>query len=171
MGLFEDIFTPIELRNQRDIDGLRAELSALPDVSEQIHRQQAQIERLELITRVLGKLVIAKGLATQSELSVLLQQVDLEDGVEDGRLRDEQRRRAPRCAGCDRFINPKRRQCVYCGHAIAAGATGSYRDGLRAPKPVPSATCARCSKVVPETQTWFTGAGLVCGSCYDPASD
>ena len=170
MSLFDDFFTPIEIRNRDELQRIAAELDAGPSPLEVQRRAEAKIERLELLVKTLAELLLAKGVVTKTEISVMMTQVDLEDGVEDGRLRPRVKRNAPKCRHCRRHINPKRTSCVYCGEAIA-GDGDPYRDGHEPAKPVRTAKCTRCDETVPEDDTYFTGSGLVCEACYDPATD
>jgi len=167
VSLFDDLFTPIEVRNQRDIRAIYAAMPAGPSTTVIADQARKNDERLHLLCKTLLELVVAKGLATREEITVLMQQTDLSDGVEDGRLTD-QRRKAPRCRNCTRFLNPKREACIYCGASIAAEAGDPYRGGGPAPAPVVTVACTKCGETVPQNETLFTGSGLRCERCYDP---
>lgn len=172
MGIFYDLFTPLEIKNRDQLQLMKLELESQPIALEAMQKLGAQVDRLELVCRALTELIVAKGVATRSELSVVLQQLDLEDGVEDGRARSEVRHGAPRCAGCDRFINPQRDRCVYCGASVAGAGGEPYRDKRAAVRaPAVKVQCVRCEKSVPEADTLFTADGLVCPGCYDHATD
>lgn len=170
MSVFDDFFTPLEVRNRNELMRIAAEIDSGPSAVEVQRRLETQNQRLELMVKALSELLVAKAVISRAELSVMLRQVDLEDGVEDGRLRQRAKRNAPKCGHCHRHINPKRTHCVYCGETLA-GDGDPYRDGVQPKKPVRTTTCVRCEKTVPEEDTYFTGSGVVCESCYDPGTD
>lgn len=91
MGLINWIFdiyqhTKID-EARREAAATRAELSAMrstagrPDDA----RLVRAIEELALSTKALQRMMIEKGLCTQTEFAQRLREIDLEDGVADGR--------------------------------------------------------------------------------------
>ncbi len=167
MGYFDDLFKSeflfdSEYQQRSDIEGLKRTILEAPDVARLMAPLVDRVDRLELLCKALTELVISKGVASREELSVVTQQLDLADGVEDGKISSRVRKKAPRCASCGRFINPRRDHCVYC-HAIVD-------RGVQAPPPPRTATCGACRKEVPESSTFYTEAGLRCEVCYDPSA-
>lgn len=123
---------------------------------------QARVDRLELVCEALLHLLLKRGLCSRQELAVLMTQIDLRDGVEDGVVQgDSPRRGAPLCRTCELPINPERDACVYCDTPIV--------KDVAAPPPtraVRMVTCSRCAAEVEEERTYFTGAGLCCDRCH-----
>jgi len=173
MGFFEDMFDPdfmfdSEYEQRRDLRALR-ETVANDRTPQQVAALSARVDQLQLLCNALVSIIEHKGLATREELEVLVQQIDLLDGVEDGKMRQTWQD-APRCRGCNHYVNPRREVCIYCGLSIPRGeaeAQGPYRGGPAGPSPQRLATCARCDGRVPQTDTYFTETGeLVCTSCH-----
>lgn len=170
MGYFDDLFKSeflfdSEYQQRSDIENLKQQVINTPDPSRMIRPLADRVDRLELLCKSLTELVISKGLATREELSVVTQQLDLADGVEDGKISSRTRKKAPRCNACGRFINPRRDHCVYCNAAVGAAATPTTNVA-----PERLATCGQCQKEVPERQTYYTDRGLRCDGCYDPGA-
>ncbi len=177
MSAFDSLFDSAhwfdsDYKQRNDIQALRRAVDNAPDVSQVVTQATAplreRIDRLELLAKVLTELLVTKGVATEAELSVIAQQLDLADGVEDGKVSGAVRTDAPRCPACQRFANPRREHCVYC-HAELSGL-----DGVKAPvaaKVVREVVCGGCGKTVKESATYYTGLGLRCETCYDPSAD
>ena len=49
---------------------------------------------------------------TEEDLVKKLQEIDLRDGVADGKITKQ----IARCPKCDRVMSPKHQRCLYCGH-------------------------------------------------------
>lgn len=165
MSVFDNLFDKdflfdSEYKQRRDIKGLQDELDRATDPRPMLQLQK-RLDSLELLCKALAELVVSKGVATVEELSVITQQLDLADGVEDGKVSPRARQGAPRCSACNRYLNPRRTHCVYCN--AQASATDANQKA-----PERTATCGKCGNHVPESQTFYTGDGLRCTNCYDP---
>ena len=119
----------------------------------------ARTDKLELVSRALVDLLLTKGLLTETELEVMMQQVDLLDGVEDGKLSPTIKQGAPTCSACGKFLNPRRPACIYCG-------TVPTEEIKAAPPPPKTVSCAACTKVVPQQATYYSSRGVICESCF-----
>jgi hypothetical protein len=93
---------------------------------------------------------------------VLVQQIDLADGVEDGATRPA-KKDAPLCASCGKFINPRRPACIYCGAEIPKQAPPEKKE-----PPVQLVACGGCGRAVNARHTVYTEKGLRCDECYRP---
>jgi hypothetical protein len=175
MGFIEEMFDPDFLfdneRKQRaDIQSLTHAVASTASPHE-LRALQVRVNQLQLLCNALTKMLEMKGIVTETELAVLVQQTDLLDGREDSRQSEGTWHDAPRCAHCNHFVNPSRHECIYCGRTIQTADTrnGPYRDGPpSAEKKVAprSATCSKCKNVVPQNDTMFTEDGeLWCSSC------
>lgn len=165
MGFFDDMFTSeflfdSEYKQRSDIEQLKQAALSAPDPSRLIRPLQQRVDRLELLCKALTELIISKGVATAEELSVVAQQLDLEDGREDGKISARARKKGPRCTNCDRFVNPKREHCVYCNAAIESEAKSE-------PAAARMVHCGGCNREVPEPETFYTGGGLRCSACFN----
>ncbi len=118
-----------------------------------------RVDRLELLCKSLTELIVSKGLASREELSVVTQQLDLADGVEDGKIGSRVLKNGPRCTNCGRFVNPRRSSCVYCHAAVE-------QQSAQAP-PERLVSCGGCGKEVAESASFYTGAGLRCDACFE----
>ena len=164
MGYFDDLFKPEflfdnEYSQRKDIERLEQQVLEMPDASRMVEPLLQRVDRLELLCKALTELVVSKGIATREELSVVTQQLDLADGVEDGKISARVRKSAPRCSSCGRFVNPRREHCVYCHADVSTTA--------QAPPPERTVVCGGCGKEVPESGSFYTGAGLRCDTCFE----
>ncbi|MEM9073920.1 MAG: hypothetical protein AAGE52_35840 [Myxococcota bacterium] len=171
--MFSDLMDRATEARMSDIK--RLELLILDNPEQQIVRDQIvalmrQVESLQLMCSALMKALEVKQVVQPEELEVLMQQIDLLDGVEDGKIRKAAWEQAPRCRHCNHYVNPARDHCVYCGRVLQRAAGGPYRGGSapEASAPPPRmATCGACQTSVPQRETLFTGKGdLVCTGCY-----
>ncbi|MFT5357060.1 MAG: hypothetical protein ACI9KE_004290 [Polyangiales bacterium] len=136
-------------------------------LAERLSQAERQIDQLVLGCAALAKLLEMKGVVPDEALTTMMQQLDLLDGYEDNAMGGHISESAPRCEGCNHFINPKRTECIYCSRSLTASAPqgGAYRGGPTAAA-VPRVTCTACAKSTPQPDTVFNGNGeLVCRSC------
>lgn len=182
MGFMEDVFEHTRGQRHARVRDVERLVAAAHDESSYLQTQlrtavahadrlQRSVDRLQLVCNAFAQVLEQKGLASREELELLIQQIDLLDGVEDGKA-GQALREAPRCRTCSHFVNPAREECLYCGSPIArsAPAEGSpYRGGPGAAAPAKKerlVTCSACSAQVPQSQTFFTDEGaLVCSAC------
>ncbi len=129
------------------------------DISTVAGRTRHQVDRLELTVRALCEILVHHGLTTREQIATLMQQIDLLDGREDGLVTGQVHHDAPRCAACDRYINPERERCVYCNTAIPP-------EPPPQPPPPRVVTCGRCGAAIPEARSNFTARGLRCDACF-----
>lgn len=165
MGFFDDMFSSEflfdnEYRQRSDIEQLKQAFVNAPDPMRLIAPLQQRVDRLELLCKSLTELIISKGIASQAELSVVAQQLDLEDGREDGKIGSQVRANAPLCVHCGRYVNPKRDHCVYCNTAIA-------KEQAEVKPPPRLVNCGGCNGEVAESDTFYTEGGLRCAPCFN----
>ena len=70
----------------------------------------ARIQRLSLLNQAMWEIMSERLGVTDADLERKAQEVDLRDGVADGRITQK----AVRCPQCHRVNNSRHRQCMYC---------------------------------------------------------
>ena len=70
------------------------------------------IDRLTLITQALWELLQKKVGIEESELTALIEEIDLRDGVLDGKIT----KKPQKCSKCNQSVSIKTNVCFYCGH-------------------------------------------------------
>jgi len=159
MGYWDKLFDN-EWAQRDDIDRLQHEAAfaadTAADLQRALHEQRQRVAKLELMVEALVEVLRERKALTRDEVAVMIQQIDLADGVEDGQIGPDRVAQAPKCHVCGRPVNPKRENCLYCREPIQLGHTPPPR----------TARCARCGAEVPEINTYFSEVGLVCGDCH-----
>lgn len=89
-------------------------------VNSRVQALENQVERLALLNQALWELLRGKLGLTDADLERLAQEVDLRDGVADGKITP----RAVKCPACQRVNNSRRGQCMYCGQLFEAPLFG-----------------------------------------------
>jgi hypothetical protein len=80
-------------------------------VSSQVARLALQVEKLTLITHALWEIVKKDTKRTDEDLVSLMTELDLQDGVLDGKIRKP----AQKCSKCGKSYQVGRPSCIYCG--------------------------------------------------------
>ncbi len=70
-----------------------------------------RLDRLSLICMAMWTLVQAETDLTEEDLLQRVREIDLMDGVADGRIT----RQVTRCGRCDRPMSSRHTRCIYCG--------------------------------------------------------
>lgn len=70
-----------------------------------------EVERLALLNQALWELVQTRLKLTDADLEKKAQEVDLRDGMPDGKMS----KHPLRCPKCGRVSNSKHKKCLYCG--------------------------------------------------------
>ncbi|MBI2421653.1 MAG: hypothetical protein HYV27_02405 [Candidatus Hydrogenedentes bacterium] len=76
-----------------------------------IKELQHQVERLSLMNQAMWELIRERAGLTDADLEAKAREVDLRDGLADGRLSTI----AVKCPSCMRVCNSKHHKCLYCG--------------------------------------------------------
>jgi hypothetical protein len=81
---------------------------------------EARLHRLALVVEGMRECLEAVGLLSEAQLLAKIEEIDLRDGLADGRHGRDQR---SRCGACGRINTGVRRRCLYCGsqdlHSLA----------------------------------------------------
>lgn len=78
---------------------------------ERIRELEHQIGRLQLMNQALWELLRERLHLTDTELEAKANEVDLRDGIQDGKISDT----ALQCPSCGRVSSSKHWKCLYCG--------------------------------------------------------
>lgn len=167
MSVWDYLFDT-EHDHQLDTRGIEQGSRALHDAVDafaalrmDLAQAQQQIDRLQLVTEALVSLLELRGGIERRELGLMIQRLDLADGVEDNRLGPDRSAEAPKCVQCGRPVNPRRPNCIYCFAPIRDGKAPAGEAKAAARKVV----CSRCGKDVSETAVYFSESGLLCAEC------
>lgn len=115
-----------ELHQQRRIgeiqsDARNAEGKAR-DLGYQVNVLQQSIEKLALVNAAMWSLLQEKAHLKDEDLANRMQQIDMMDGVADGRISPQ---KAMLCAKCQRTLSRTHERCMYCG-AYNPGAKNAF---------------------------------------------
>jgi DNA-directed RNA polymerase subunit RPC12/RpoP len=93
-----------------NVAGVRNELTDLRE----------RVARLALMNQALWELLRDRFHVTDDDLAAVAQEIDLRDGVADGRMTET----AVRCPQCGRVSNSRHGKCLYCGLEFEKPAMG-----------------------------------------------
>jgi len=85
--------------------------SSATEAKEKARWANDRLDRLVLVSSAVWQLVRDRMGLTEEELADKIQELDLSDGVLDGKMRRELRR----CAACGRVLSKRHQTCMYCG--------------------------------------------------------
>lgn len=96
------------------------ELSQREDILSRIRDLEYDIGRLKLLNQALWELLKEKVKVSEAELEKRISDIDLRDGVADGRITDV----ALKCPTCGRISSSKHWKCLYCGQEFEKPVMG-----------------------------------------------
>ncbi|NLH16320.1 MAG: hypothetical protein GX455_07065 [Phycisphaerae bacterium] len=105
------------LRNDRDAIRPVPELEAsqanrkAESAVETARQLRDRVDRLSMICQAMWELLRSKAKLTDEDIIKQMQQIDLRDGVADGKMT----RQTLVCPECGRNVSSRREQCLYCG--------------------------------------------------------
>ena len=122
MSVFKYIFDS-EWSQRSDIEKLKVQAARSSKHAEFAKATQkariAELERdvgeLALLSKALMQIILERQLCTGEELEALMREIDLADGVEDGRISKGEVKKKRKRKGCGRTVSRKRKKCLYCG--------------------------------------------------------
>lgn len=108
---------------QAQIDAANQNVESLQD---RLAKTLERLDNINLVTLALWELVGERLGLTVDQLRTKVAEIDLRDGVRDGRYMGS----APRCSECGREIAPWRQRCMFCGHPrVSVGLTDTVAGG------------------------------------------
>ncbi len=99
----------IDKESKRKMRSLSSENRVL---AEKLDDLEGSVDRLTLITQALWELLQDKVGISESELTTLIEEIDLRDGVLDGKFS----KKPDKCARCGQTVSTRTGVCFYCGH-------------------------------------------------------
>ena len=104
------------------IEGQQAGAARLAEAARksEIQDLRDQVAKLTLLSQALWELVRGRMQLTDADLEKMAQEVDLRDGVQDGRLSEH----PLKCPRCGRVSNSRHKKCLYCGLLFEGDAFG-----------------------------------------------
>ncbi len=83
---------------------------AASEANTSVKELQRQLDRANLLSQALWELVRERLNLSDRDLERMAQEIDLRDGVKDGRMTPI----AVRCPTCQRVNNTRHKKCIYC---------------------------------------------------------
>ena len=123
---------------------------------------QARVDYLELALSSMTELLRVRLGVSAEELSLMMQRLDLADGVEDGKIGPDLTREAPSCGQCGRPVNLKREVCLFCNAPVER----PVEEASPAAPPARMVRCTLCEALIDERDSYFSDRGLVCSACF-----
>jgi len=87
--------------------------------SARMRELEDRLDRLSMICCAMWTIIQSATSVSDEKLAELVQDLDLADGVEDGRVRVEQVRP---CTACQRPVHARHLHCIYCGADAPPGS-------------------------------------------------
>ena len=162
--MWDHLFKGSDAWQTDQIEENRRAIQVETDVVEgELLQAKRQIARLELILEAVVRILEEHGLLDLELLARMVQQIDLEDGVEDGGIGPDRTANAPKCPHCGRPVNPRRTECIYCGGPLTPTAGDATQDKN---SPARMTTCRHCGKVISERDGFVSEYGILCATCF-----
>ena len=83
------------------------------DTAGHVRDIEERLDRMALACTALWELLRERTSLTEEDLMKKVQEIDLRDGVPDGKISKKELRR---CSKCGRTMSPRHRRCLYCGN-------------------------------------------------------
>lgn len=93
-------------------DGLRENLALQQAETQAAKHLEERVAYLALICRALFELLREKAGVTERELASKITEVDLRDGIVDGRMTPQLKK----CPSCQSMMAPRFNRCLFCGY-------------------------------------------------------
>lgn len=108
------------LDSMADAQPRTAPSAAQADPGGRIRELEHQIERMMLLNQALWELIRARLQVTEQDLEKRVREIDLRDGVQDGRMTTT----AMQCPACSRISSSRHWKCLYCGQLFEKPVMG-----------------------------------------------
>jgi hypothetical protein len=94
-------------------------LSAAEFLENKVRQLEASIDQLRMINLAFAELLQSKLGVTEAEINDKIKEIDLRDGIIDGKMTPG----VTLCAKCNRRYNARINKCLYCGFSDPAKRT------------------------------------------------
>lgn len=88
--------------------------SSVTRAAQAIRAMQDQLAKSQLVNQAMWELMSKKMGFTEQQLMAKMSEIDLRDGVEDGKVTAK----AQKCPACGHMVSKRHKTCIYCGHQI-----------------------------------------------------
>jgi hypothetical protein len=120
MDIFWEAASPGSIGNvANDVEKVSHTVESQNAEIKQINRR---IDRLSLACQAMWELLRDATDFEEKDIFAKMQEVDLRDGVADGKMTPQTRE----CPSCKRQSNARRNICIYCGSALPADAKPAF---------------------------------------------
>ena len=109
---FMVIPTHTKVLDQKTTERIKAVSRENSQLISKIEYLEDDIDRLTLITQAMWELLREKVGIEESELTALIEEIDLRDGRLDGKIT----KTPQKCSKCTQSVSVKTNVCFYCGH-------------------------------------------------------
>lgn len=117
-GMFDLLFDLYQQRRINDVEETaQASGRKATDFQERVRMLEDSVARLALVNAAMWSLLKDRTGLTDAALTARVRDIDLRDGVEDGKITPN----VQTCAKCGRTLAPRHRRCIYCGTERAGG--------------------------------------------------
>lgn len=115
-----DYVQHLQIRELRtDVDGATSGIQQVTESLQHDHRNLAErIDRLTLVCRAMHELLVESGAYSNKQIRDKVIEMDMSDGVKDGRSLPPPKK----CPKCDAMICRKFNRCLFCGHEDRDGS-------------------------------------------------
>lgn len=107
-------------RAERALSKAQSSANAAEDALLQSRRLEARVNQLTLVNMALWSLLQEKTGLTEEDLLERVREIDLRDGVLDGRVSED----VAQCPECARTLSKRHDRCLYCGYEGATDVFG-----------------------------------------------
>jgi hypothetical protein len=118
-GMFDILFDLYQQRRINDVEQAAQDSGRkATDFQERVRLLEDSVARLALVNAAMWSLLKDRTGLTDAALTARVRDIDLRDGVEDGKITPDVRA----CPKCGRTLATRHRRCIYCGAERVGGS-------------------------------------------------
>ncbi len=125
MGMFSSLYIMEANRKAgRAERGVSRTVAKLDEARRELRIMQEKFDKLVLIDMAIWSLLQEKTGLTDEDLAQRIQDIDLADGVADGKI-TRTKEAGQKCGHCGRVVSQRHRRCLFCGsESLESGPFG-----------------------------------------------